>query len=158
MLSLLTNIFCNIFLLISRCLFAYFRHLVIFFLLVSVYDIKKKNKDKHTEMEYLKFVFTMFHIFKRKAFLGYFKRNTSNRSWNYSCFVFLLFYKHLFLPEVQDAAQLLKNSCFEKITVCVIEAILVMLAVVQINKPRKEVNQMSNRMYVVDNCSVLLFK
>ena len=52
-----------------------------------------------------------------------------------------LFYEHLFSPGVPHATRLLETSSLEKITVCVIEAILVTLPLVQMNKPRREVNR-----------------
>ena len=39
--------------------------------------------------------------------------------------MFPLFREHVFSHELPRAARLLKTSCFEKITVCVIETILV---------------------------------
>ena len=39
------------------------------------------------------------------------------------------------------ATRLLKISCFEKITVCVIETMLLTLPLVQMNKAQREVNQ-----------------
>ena len=49
--------------------------------------------------------------------------------------------KHLLSPELPCAAHFLKTSCFEKITVCVIETMLVTLPLVQMNKEQREVNQ-----------------
>ena len=73
-------------------------------------------------------------------FLGYFERNTLKRNLTYSCFIFPLFHKHLSSPGLPCAARLLK-TCFEKITVCVIETMLVTLPLVQMNKARREVSQ-----------------
>ena len=73
-------------------------------------------------------------------FLGYFKRNTVKRSLIYSCFIFPLFHEHLFSPELPRATGL-KTSCFEKMTVCVIETILVTSQRVQIYQAQREVSQ-----------------
>ena len=48
---------------------------------------------------------------------------------------------NLFSPGLPRATRLLETSCLEKITVCVIETMLVMLPLVQMNKARREVNQ-----------------
>ena len=82
---------------------------------------------------HLKLVSAIFHYFKNSnVFLGYFERNTLKGNLICSCFIVPLFYKHLFSPELPRAARLLKTSCFEKITVCVIETMLVTLQLVQI--------------------------
>ena len=52
-----------------------------------------------------------------------------------------MFRKHLFSPELLRAARLLKTSCFEKITVCVIETMLMTLPLVQMGKAQREVSQ-----------------
>ena len=52
-----------------------------------------------------------------------------------------MFHENLFSPGLPRAARLLKNSCLEKITVCVIETMLMMLPLVQMNKARREGNQ-----------------
>ena len=73
---------------------------------------------------------------------GYFERNTLKRNLTYSCFIFPLFHEHLlFSPGLPRATRLLETSCLEKITVCVIETMLVTLPLVQMNKARREVNQ-----------------
>ena len=56
-------------------------------------------------------------------------------------FFFSLFHEHLFSPGLPCATHLLKTSCLEKITLCVIEAMLVTLSLVQMNKARREVNR-----------------
>ena len=71
--------------------------------------------------------------------LGYFERNTLKRNLTYSCFIVSLFHDDLLSPELPRTARLLK-TCFEKITLCVIEAMLVTLPLVQMNKARREVN------------------
>ena len=75
-------------------------------------------------------------------FPGYFERNTLKRNLTYNCFIFPLFHEHLlFSPGLPRAIRLLETSCLEKITVCVIETMLVTLPLVQMNKARREVNQ-----------------
>ena len=72
---------------------------------------------------------------------GYFERNTLKRNLTYSCFIFPLFHEHLFSPGLPRTTRLLETSCLEKITVCVIETMLVTLPLVQMNKARREVSQ-----------------
>ena len=92
----------------------------------------------------LTLVSDIFHYFwKNNVVLGYFERNTSKRHLTYNFFIFPLFHEHLFSPELPRAARLLKTSCFEKITVYMIETMLLTLPLVQINKARREVNQQS---------------
>ena len=54
---------------------------------------------------------------------------------------FPLFHEHLFPPGLPRATRLLQTSCLEKITVCVIETMLVTLPLAQMNKARREVSQ-----------------
>ena len=77
-------------------------------------------------------------------FLRHFERNTLKINLTYSCFIFLLFHEHLFSPELPRAPHLLKTSCFEKITVCVIGTMLATLPLVQIYQARREVNNKSS--------------
>ena len=75
-----------------------------------------------------------------------FRRNTLKRNLIYSYFIFLLFHKHLFSPELPRAAHLRKTSCFEKITACVIETMFVTLPLVQsrwIKQEEKRANKSS---------------
>ena len=74
-------------------------------------------------------------------FPHYFERSTLKRNLTYSCFFFPLFHKHLFSPGLPRATRLLETSCLEKITVCVIETMLVTLPLVQMNKAQREVNR-----------------
>ena len=91
---------------------------------------------------FLKLMSTIFHYFwKNNVLLGYFERNTLKRSLTYSCFNSPLFHEHSFSPELTRIARLLKTSCFEKITVCVIEAMLMRMPLVQMNKAQREANQ-----------------
>ena len=90
----------------------------------------------------LKLVSVIFHYFlKTNVFLRYFERSTLKRNLTYSCFFFPLFHEHLFSPGLPRATRLLETSCLEKITVCVIEIMLVTLLLVQMNKARREVNR-----------------
>ena len=90
----------------------------------------------------LKLVSAIFHFFQRNnMFPGYFEQNTLKRNLIYSCFIFPLFHKHLFSPGPPRATRLLETSCFQKITVCVIETMLVTFPLVQMNKARREVSQ-----------------
>ena len=83
-----------------------------------------------------------FSLFlKDKVFLCFFEWITLKRNLTYSCFFFPLFHKHLFSPGLPRATRLLETSCLEKITVCVIETMLVTLPLVQMNKAQREVNQ-----------------
>ena len=65
-----------------------------------------------------------FSLFLKEQYVSWL-RNTLKWNLTYSCFIFLMFHKHLFSPELPHAARLLKSSCFEKITVCAIERMLV---------------------------------
>ena len=81
-----------------------------------------------------------FTIFKRQM---YFFLRSNEVHWKeiyLSCFFFPLFYKHLFSPGLPCATRLLE-TCLEKITICVIETMLVTLPLVQLNKARREVNR-----------------
>ena len=80
-------------------------------------------------------------FFTNNVFLGYLERNTLKRNLTCSYFIFPLFHDCLFSPELPRAACLLKTSCFEKITVCVIETMLVTLPLDQMKKARREVSQ-----------------
>ena len=74
-------------------------------------------------------------------FPGYFEQNTLKRNLTYSCFIFLLFHEHLLSPGLPHAIRILETYCFEKITVCVIETMLVTLPFAQMNKAQREVSQ-----------------
>ena len=74
------------------------------------------------------------------------------RNLPYSCFFFPLFHEHLFSPGLPRATRLFETSCLEKITVFVIETMLVTLRLVQMNKARREVNrtnQVQTKMNIV---------
>ena len=73
-------------------------------------------------------------------FPGYFERNTLKRNVTYSCFIFPLFDEDSFSLGLPRVTRLLETS-LEKITVCVIETMLVTLLLVQMNKAQREVSQ-----------------
>ena len=67
-----------------------------------------------------------FSLFLKEQYVSWlFRMKYFEIKFNLSCFIFLLFHEHLFSPELPRAARLLKSSCFKKITVCVIETMLV---------------------------------
>ena len=83
-----------------------------------------------------------FSLFlKDKCISSLFRTKYIEKNLTYSCFFFPLFHKHLFSPGLPRATCLLETSCLEKITVCVIETMLVTLPLVQMNKARREVNR-----------------
>ena len=78
---------------------------------------------------------------KDKCISSLFRMKYIEKKFNLSCFFFSQFHKHLFSPGLPGATCLLETSCLEKITVCVIETMLVTLLLVQMNKARREVNR-----------------
>ena len=60
------------------------------------------------------------------------------------CFFFPVCHEHLFSPGLRRATCLLETSWLEKIAICAIEAMLVTLPLVQMNKARREVNRTSH--------------
>ena len=83
-----------------------------------------------------------FSLFlKDKCISLLFRMQYIKKNLTYSCFFLLLFHEHLFSPGLPCATRLLETSCSEKITVCVIETMLVTLPLVQMNKARREVNR-----------------
>ena len=88
-------------------------------------------------------------------FPGYFERNTLKRNLTYSCFIFPLFHEHLFSPGLPRATRLLE-TCLEKITVCVIETMLVTLPLVQMNKAQIEVSQQIKYKSTQDKIATIL--
>ena len=63
------------------------------------------------------------------------------KKFNLQLFFFPLFHEHLFSPGLPRATRLLETSCLEKITVCVIETMLVTLLLLQMNNARREVSE-----------------
>ena len=64
-----------------------------------------------------------------------------SKKFNLQLYFFPLFHKHLFSPGLPRPTRLFEIFCLEKITVCVIETMLMTLPLVQMNKARREVNQ-----------------
>ena len=84
----------------------------------------------------------LFSLFlKGECISSLFQTKYIEKKFNLQCFFFPLFHKNLFSPGLPRAARLLETSCLEKITVCVIETMLMTLPLVQMNKARREVNQ-----------------
>ena len=76
-----------------------------------------------------------FSLFlKDKCISSLFRTKYIEKKFNLQCFFFPLFHENLFSPGLPRAARLLETSCLEKITVCVIETMLVTLPLVQMNK------------------------
>ena len=63
------------------------------------------------------------------------------KKFNWQLFFFPLFHEDLISPGLPRAICLLETSCLEKITVCVMETMLVTLLLVQMNKARREGNR-----------------
>ena len=84
-----------------------------------------------------------FSLFlKDKCISSLFRTKYIEKKFNkFSCFFFPLFHEHLFSPGLPRATRLLETSCLEKITVCVIETMLVTLPLVQMNKALREANR-----------------
>ena len=89
-------------------------------------------------------------------FPGYFERNTLKINLTDICFIFPLFHEHLFSPGLPCATRLLEPSCLEKITVCVIETMLVTLPLVQMNKTRRQLSQKIKYKSTQDKISTVL--
>ena len=84
----------------------------------------------------------LFSLFlKDKCISSLFWMKYIEKKFSLNCFFFPLFHEHLFCPGLPCATRLLETSCLEKITVCVIETMLVTLPLVQMNKARREVNR-----------------
>ena len=71
---------------------------------------------------------------KDKCISSLFRTKYIEKKFNLQLFFFPLFHEHLFSPGLPRATRLLETSCLEKITVCVIETMLVTLPLVQMNK------------------------
>ena len=83
-----------------------------------------------------------FSLFlKGKCISSLFRRKYIEKKFNLQLFFFPLFHEDLISLGLPHAAHLLETSCLEKITVCVIETMLVTLSLVQMNKARREVNR-----------------
>ena len=107
----------------------------------SIHSIQKSVKIwSESEKQDLKLVSAIFHHFWKNNVIGYFERNTLKRNLTYSCF-FPLFHEHVFSSELPRVACLLKTFCFEKMTLCVTETMVVTYSLVQMNKARRKENQ-----------------
>ena len=84
-------------------------------------------------MSHLKTYVRYFSLFLKEKFVFWLLRT--------KYFEKPLFHEHLFSTGLPRATRLLETSCLEKITVCVIETMLVTLLLVQMNRARKEVSQ-----------------
>ena len=78
---------------------------------------------------------------KGKCISSLFWRKYIEKKFNLQLFCSPLFRENLFSLGLPRATRLLETSCLEKITVCVIETMLVTLPLVQMNKARREVNR-----------------
>ena len=125
----------------------------------KIHSVESVVKGEKCAAYILKLVSTIFHYFqKNSVFPGYFERNTLKRNLTYSCFIFSLFHEHLFSPGLPRATRLLETSCLEKITVCVIETMLVTFPLVQMNKARREVSQQIKYKSTQDKIAPVLIK
>ena len=76
-----------------------------------------------------------FSLFlKDKCISSLFRTKYIEKKFNLQLFFFPLFHEDLFSPGLPRATRLLETSCLEKITVCVIETVLMTLPLVQMNK------------------------
>ena len=83
-----------------------------------------------------------FSLFlKDKCISSSFRTKYIEKKFNLQLFFLPSVHEHLFSPGLPRATRLLETSCLEKITVCVIETMLVTLPLVQMNKARREVNR-----------------
>ena len=89
-----------------------------------------------------------FSLFlKDKCISSLFRTKYIEKKFNLQCFFFPLFHENLFPLGLPRAARLLEISFLEKITVCVIETMLMMLLLVQMNKARREVNRKDKQVF-----------
>ena len=92
----------------------------------------------------LKHVSAIFHYFyKTNMFLRQFERTTLKRNLTYSGISSHCFTNIYSLLGYHALPASFKTSCLEKITVFVIETMLVTLPFVQMNKARREVNRIN---------------
>ena len=98
-------------------------------------------------------------IFKRQMFFFLSSNEVYWKEIYLSVVFFPLFHKHLFTPGLPRVTRLVE-TCLEKITVCVIETMLVTLPLVQMNKAWMEVSRQIKhatvlRMYLNDWKNIL---
>ena len=77
---------------------------------------------------------------KGKCISSLFWRKYIEKKFNLQLFCSPLFRENLFSPGLPHATRLLEISCLEKITLCVIETMLLTLSLVQMNKAQREGN------------------
>ena len=83
-----------------------------------------------------------FSLFlKDKCISSSFRTKYIEKKFNLQLFFLPSVHERLFSLELPCTTRLLETSCLEKITVCVIETMLVTLPLVQMNKARREVNR-----------------
>ena len=84
-----------------------------------------------------------FSLFlKDKCVSSLFWMKHTEKKFNLLLFFFSpQFHEHLFSPGLPCATRLLETSCWEKITACVIQTMLVTLLFVQMNKAWRQVNR-----------------
>ena len=83
-----------------------------------------------------------FSVFlKDKCISSLFRTKYIEKKFTLQLFFFPLFHEDLFSPGLPCATCLLKTSCLEKVTVCVIETMRVTLPLVQMNKAQREGNR-----------------
>ena len=78
---------------------------------------------------------------KDKCISSLFSMNYMEKKFNLQLFFLPTVSQTFVFSGLPCATRLLETSCLEKITVCVIKAILVTLLLVQMNKARREVNR-----------------
>ena len=100
-------------------------------------NVGKPEKFDHLHLS----LYSTFKACARKYISSLFRTKYIEKKFNLSCFFFPLFHEHLFCPGLPRATRLLETSCLDKITVCVIDTMLMTLPLVQMNKARREVNR-----------------
>ena len=84
----------------------------------------------------------IFHYFLKEQCASWlFRTKYSEKKFSWQLFDLLIVSRTFFSHELPHAARLLKTCWFEKITVCVIETMLVTLPLDQMKKARGEVSQ-----------------
>ena len=98
---------------------------------------KPDNFELHNSLKAFIRYFSLF--LKEKCISSSFRTKYIEKKFNLQLFFLPSVYEHLFSPGLPRATRLLETSCLEKITVCVIETMLVTLPLVQMNKVRREI-------------------
>ena len=97
---------------------------------------KPDNFELHNSLKACVRYFSLF--LKDKCISSSFRTKYIEKKFNLQLFFLPSVYEHLFSPGLPRATHLLETSCLEKITICVIEAMLVTLPLVQMNKARRK--------------------